>query len=93
MSSDTTPEFKLAADEEFRKRLARIQEAFAMAFQAHPEAHQGGEPQRRFQTIYAAALVQVAAGLAVDLGINIEVFGSLCRDSFERAYQAAPKFG
>lgn len=49
--------------------------------------------QRTFQMIYAAALMQVAATLAVDIGMSKEKFCSLAGESYDSSLGNAVKFG
>jgi len=49
-------------------------------------------PQVSFQTVYAAVLMKVAATLAIDSGVDKTKFGDIADESWDGAYQAAPKF-
>lgn len=49
-------------------------------------------PQIPFQTVYAAALMRLAAVLAVDSMIDKAKFGAIADESYDAAYKAAPKF-
>lgn len=82
------------ADKLFADMRTKITEAFAAEFQARPELHSGGAPQVAFQMIYASALIDFAAGLAVDAGMTTaEPFEKIAGESFKRTYQSWPKFG
>lgn len=46
----------------------------------------------KFSQLSILALTQVAAIVAVDVGMNHEQFGAVCLTNYKEAYKRAPKF-
>ena len=49
-------------------------------------------PQVEFQITYLGALVRYASVLAVDSGVDGDLFAKIAKESWDQSYAAAPKF-
>lgn len=70
---------------------ARLLHAFNETWKA--EARQAGVDPVLYSRLSMIALNQLAATLAVDLGMKPEQYTAVCQAQFSQAYQRAPKFG
>ena len=75
---------------ELREGLA---EAYANEFRSRPQLAGGGQPQITFQAVYASALIDLAAELVVDAGMDKQRFIAIAEESFDRGNANAPRFG
>ncbi len=57
------------------------------------QARQAGVDPVLYSRLSMVALSQLAAQLAVDVGMKPEQFAAVCQAQFTQAYQRAPKFG
>lgn len=57
------------------------------------QGRQAGVDPVIYSRLSMVALSQLAAALAVDVGMKPEQFAAVCQAQFAQAYQRAPKFG
>lgn len=81
------------SDQTFADLRRAILDVYEAAFRARPELASGGQPQVTFQVLYAAALMDVAAELAIDAGMARLSFQGIAEESYTRGASNAPTFG
>lgn len=77
-----TAEFQATA-----KMLAAFRETWLEQLKA------SGIDDVRYSQLSVVAMTQLAAIVAVDVGVKLEQFTAVCQANFKEAYDKAPKFG
>jgi len=93
MADDAPAVGSPGADQTFAFLRASFMERYEVEFRARPELASGGQPQIAFQIVTVAALMAAAAEIGVDAGLTIEQARAIVGESWQRANNAAPRFG
>lgn len=83
----TTTEEQGPDYEAVTKMLAEYRESWNKQFT------ESGMDAVKFSRLSVVALTQIAAIVAVDVGMTVDQFSNVCRAQFTEAHKRAPRFG